>query len=394
MKEIIIIVSKSTGMIDLPPTKVIGRDKENLQSKLVFKFKDEFVNGQARLEYEADFEKHYIIMNRVDETYEIPIKNIMLINGEVHMQLVITEYETEDGIPVFKSNVFHLHCEPSINAITVAPAGYEDWITRGDAKLNLIDEALEEVDNLDIDVSKTGHTATVTITKKDGTEKSVDIFDGEGGSGGSSDYEDLKNLPKINNVELKGNKSLSDLGIENYDDTEIRNALNNKANISDIPDVSQFITISVNNLVNYLLKSETYTRTEVNNLISSIEKATFEVVNQLPTTGVSNVIYLVPSSNPKTQNVKDEYIWINNAWEQIGSTQVDLTGYATETWVNTQISAFLTQSQIETLINSAVSGKLNTSKVKNETSTTVGDVYDVRYINLMIGDIESLLSEV
>lgn len=31
--------------------------------------------------------------------------------------------------------------------------------------------------------------------------------------GGTSNYEDLRNLPKINNVELKGNKSLSDLGI-------------------------------------------------------------------------------------------------------------------------------------------------------------------------------------
>ena len=34
-----------------------------------------------------------------------------------------------------------------------------------------------------------------------------------GGGGGTDDYEDLNNLPKINSVELKGNKSLSDLGI-------------------------------------------------------------------------------------------------------------------------------------------------------------------------------------
>lgn len=34
-----------------------------------------------------------------------------------------------------------------------------------------------------------------------------------GGSGGTSDYTDLTNKPKINNVELSGNKSLSDLGI-------------------------------------------------------------------------------------------------------------------------------------------------------------------------------------
>lgn len=32
--------------------------------------------------------------------------------------------------------------------------------------------------------------------------------------GGSSDYEDLENLPKINSVELSGNKSLNDLGIQ------------------------------------------------------------------------------------------------------------------------------------------------------------------------------------
>lgn len=34
-----------------------------------------------------------------------------------------------------------------------------------------------------------------------------------GGSGGTTDYEALENLPEINGVELKGNKSLSDLGI-------------------------------------------------------------------------------------------------------------------------------------------------------------------------------------
>lgn len=35
-----------------------------------------------------------------------------------------------------------------------------------------------------------------------------------GGSGGTSDYEDLNNKPSINNVELSGNKSLNDLGIQ------------------------------------------------------------------------------------------------------------------------------------------------------------------------------------
>lgn len=47
-------------------------------------------------------------------------------------------------------------------------------------------------------------------------------------------------------------------------------------------------------------------------------------------------------------------------------------------------SQYLTQHQ-------DISGKLDASKVKNSPSTTNGDVYDVRYINSMIGDIESLL---
>ena len=38
-----------------------------------------------------------------------------------------------------------------------------------------------------------------------------------------------------------------------------------------------------------------------------------------------------------------------------------------------------------------LSAKLDTSKVKNTNSTTAGDVYDVRYINSMIGNIETLL---
>jgi hypothetical protein len=43
-----------------------------------------------------------------------------------------------------------------------------------------------------------------------------------GGGGGTSDYTDLTNKPKINNVTLAGNKSLSDLGIVEV--TELTNA--------------------------------------------------------------------------------------------------------------------------------------------------------------------------
>ena len=107
-------------------------------------------------------------------------------------------------------------------------------------------EALNEIENLDIDVTKTDDVSTVTITKKDGSTKSVEIKDATinghntieiiegkninleqkgnqlkissiGGSseGGVSDYNELDNKPKINGTELKGNLTNKDLGIKN-----------------------------------------------------------------------------------------------------------------------------------------------------------------------------------
>lgn len=43
-----------------------------------------------------------------------------------------------------------------------------------------------------------------------------------------------------------------------------------------------------------------------------------------------NTIYMVKSSLPQEDNVYDEYMFINEAWEQIGSTAMDLSGYYTK----------------------------------------------------------------
>ena len=144
MKNLEIKISKSTRMVDLERYS-IGNDSENLQEKLIFIFKDEFVNGQARLEYEINGVKNYIILDKENETYTMPIKSVLLTEGEINMQLVIDEAETSDGIPVFKSNIFTLHCRESINADEEAPEGYEVWLTKADAKLNEVDEALTRI---------------------------------------------------------------------------------------------------------------------------------------------------------------------------------------------------------------------------------------------------------
>lgn len=90
----------------------------------------------------------------------------------------------------------------------------------------------------------------------------------------TNDYSKLENKPKINNVDVVGNLSLDELGIQPkgnyalesdipapYDDTVVKKNIEdlyqNKADSSDIPNVSNFITKDVNNLTNYELKSNT-----------------------------------------------------------------------------------------------------------------------------------------
>ena len=98
---------------------------------------------------------------------------------------------------------------------------------------------------------------------------------------------------------------------------------------SDLTNNSGFITKAVNDLTNYYLKSETYTKEEVQSLISAINSVTLQKVGSLPKPGESNVIYLVPKSG-SGNDIYDEYIFIDGKPEHIGSTQVDLSNYVQE----------------------------------------------------------------
>lgn len=51
-----------------------------------------------------------------------------------------------------------------------------------DTAIDDVNSAIQETQNLNLDANKTNKTTTVTITKKDGTEKSVSILDGQDGA--------------------------------------------------------------------------------------------------------------------------------------------------------------------------------------------------------------------
>ena len=153
----------------------------------------------------------------------------------------------------------------------------------------------------------------------------------------------------------------------NYTDTDkaivggVTSALAGKADKSEIPEKtseltndSGFITNLVNDLANYYKKTETYTQTEVDALISAIVTLDIKVVATLPTTDISRTsIYLVPSADPQAQNVKDEYINLDgtsSGWELIGSTAIDLSDYVTDTDLATALADYTTTANLTTLL--------------------------------------------
>ena len=72
-----------------------------------------------------------------------------------------------------------------------------------------------------------------------------------------------------------------------------------------------------------------------------------EIVTELPTVGQTNILYLVAKSAAASGDGYDEYLYINGAWERVGSTDIDLSGYVQASEMhaitNTEITAIVNQ---------------------------------------------------
>ena len=72
-----------------------------------------------------------------------------------------------------------------------------------------------------------------------------------------------------------------------------------------------------------------------------------EIVTELPAVGQTNILYLVAKSAAASGDGYDEYLYINGAWERVGSTDIDLSGYVQASEMhaitNTEITAIVNQ---------------------------------------------------
>ena len=87
---------------------------------------------------------------------------------------------------------------------------------------------------------------------------------------------------------------------------------------------------------------------EIKTKLDSLIGFTAQIVTELPSTGETGVIYLILNESATENNIYDEYIYVNDAYELIGSTNVDLTGYVTQTVLDSRLG------DIETILDNIV----------------------------------------
>ena len=115
-----------------------------------------------------------------------------------------------------------------------------------------------------------------------------------------------------------------------YKKTEIDSKLGGKSNVGHNHDERYYTETEIDAKVN-----------NINSQINSLIGFTATIVNSLPSTGEVGVMYLKLNTSASVEgNIYDEYIWVNNNFEKIGSTEttVDLSGYVTQTEMNTQLA--------------------------------------------------------
>lgn len=140
--------------------------------------------------------------------------------------------------------------------------------------------------------------------------------------------------------------------------------------LSDLTNDEAFIDNTVANLVNY------YTKTEVNELIGDIATIQVSVVESLPSTGSSNIIYLVAKTTADgEQNIYDEYLWTGTKFERIGDTTIDLTNYLTKTGDGSGVTVAFTAASSRTNV---VTGE-SLSVLLGKIAKYLGDLKDVAF---------------
>lgn len=242
-------------------------------TKLVFDFDTE----EGTKIFEMNNPNGVLIYTKEIINNEVPL--YVLDENEQKSSLFNQAGEYQFEVSLYNENSKLTSATSSLNVqpetVIIGNEEVETYLPVFDDLMNDIETAITKTNNLDLNATKVGSTATVSITNKEGITKSVEIYDGDagadakingvnsltieagdnitldqqgstltinstGGGGGTSNYNNLTNKPSINNITLSGNKTLSDLGLQPAGNYALESEIPTKT--SDLTNDSGFIT--------------------------------------------------------------------------------------------------------------------------------------------------------
>ena len=131
---------------------------------------------------------------------------------------------------------------------------------------------------------------------------------------------------------LSGKVDNSTLG-SYYTKTESDNLLSAKANQTDLTSLSGRVTQNETDI------------TALQTAVSGALKR--EIVQSLPIQDISTTtIYMIRNTTTSGDNIYDEYMYINNLWELIGTSATDFSNYYTKTEIDTLLSGKANDSDV------------------------------------------------
>lgn len=151
------------------------------------------------------------------------------------------------------------------------------------------------------------------------------------------------------------------------------NLANKPTSLSDFINDEGFITNTVSNLANY------YDKSSIDNIVATLKTGAFQVVNELPSTGSEGIVYLVGTQAPYTM-----YIWENNAFLNIGTTEVNLDGYVKGTNLN---------SNYVILGNGGSNVVASSYTINNQNANNPNSLLTANVINTLLGTKQDVLTQ-
>ena len=218
-----------------------------------------------------------------------------------------------------------------------------DMLTKTEANTTFATkDELETLDIPDITGLETSEHAETTYAKKSELEAKADIAAVGAALLHKANVEDIPDVSGFETAEhaeatYATQAALTEGLAGKVDTTELANyettthASTTYAIKVDVGTVANLETTAKDNLVNAIneLKAD----------IANIDSMSILVVTELPTEDIrTDAIYLLGSQDTETSNLYNEYIYIENTWEKIGSATIDLSDYITTSALNTALA--------------------------------------------------------